>query len=35
MGFVGRGKLVVFNKTFYNNEDIVVVDIVNRISRFK
>ncbi len=35
MGFVGKNKLVVFDKTFYNNEDTVIVDIVDRILGFR
>ncbi len=35
MGFVNRNKLAVFSKMFYNNKDIVIIDIVNKILRFK
>jgi len=35
MGFVGRNKLVVLGKTFYNNEDVVIVGIVDKVLGFK
>ncbi len=35
MGFVDKNKFVVFNKPFYNDEDIVIVGIVDRVFRFK
>ena len=35
MGFVDKDKFVVLGKTFYNDEDIIIVDIVDKILRFK
>ncbi len=35
MGFVGRNKLIIFGKTFYNNEDTIITDIVNKIFKFR
>ena len=35
MGFVDRNKLAVFNKTFYNDEDTVIVDIIDRVFKLK
>jgi len=35
IGFVDKNKFVVFDKTFYNNEDIVIIDIVDKVFRFK
>ncbi len=35
MGFVGKNKFAVFDKTFYNNEDIVIIGIVNRVFKFR
>ena len=31
MGFIDKNKFVVSNKTFYNNEDIIIIDIVSEI----
>ena len=35
MGFVGKNKFAVFGKTFYNDEDIIIASIVNRVLGFK
>ena len=35
MGFVDRNKLVIFDKTFYNDEDTIIVNIANKVLRFK
>jgi len=35
MGFVGRDKFVVFDKTFYNDEDTIIAGIVDRVFGFK
>ncbi len=35
MRFVDRNKFTIFDKTFYNNEDIVIINIVDKILRFK
>jgi len=34
MGFVDRNKFTVFDKSFYNDEDIVIVGIVDRVLGF-
>ncbi len=31
MGFVGRNKFAIFGKTFYNNKDIVIINIINKV----
>jgi len=33
MRFVDKNKFTVFDKTFYNNKDIIIIDIVNRVLR--
>jgi len=35
MGFVDKNKFVVFGKTFYNDEDIVIVDIADKVPGFR
>ena len=35
MGFVDRDKLIIFDKTFYNNKDIVIIDIINKVFGFR
>ncbi len=35
MGFVDKNKFVVFDKTFYNDEDAVVTSIVDKVFGFK
>ncbi len=35
MGFIGRNKFAIFDKTFYNDENTVIADIVNKILGFK
>ncbi len=35
MGFIDKNKFGVFGKTFYNEEDIIIVDIVDRIFGFR
>jgi len=35
MGFIERNKLLIFDKTIYNNEDIIVINIANKVLRFK
>ncbi len=35
MGFVNKDKFTVFNKIFYNNKDIIIIDIVNRVFGFR
>ncbi len=33
MGFVGKCKFVIFGKTIYYNEDIIIADIINKVLR--
>ena len=33
MEFIGKNKFAIFSKTFYNDKDIVIVGIVDRILR--
>ncbi len=35
MGFVDKDKLVIFSKMFYNNEDAVIVNIADKVFRFR
>ncbi len=35
MGFINRNKLAIFDKTFYNDEDTIIIGIVNMVFRFK
>ncbi len=35
MRFVDKNKFAIFDKTFYNDKDIIIVGIVNKIPRFK
>ncbi len=35
MGFVNRNKFAIFGKMFYNNEDIVITDIVDGVFGFR
>ncbi len=35
MGFVDKNKFAIFNKTFYNDEDIVIIGIIDRVFRFR
>ncbi len=35
MGFIDRDKFIVFDKTFYNNKDIIIVGIVDKVFKFK
>ncbi len=35
MGFVDKNKFVIFDKTFYNNEDIIITDITDKILKFR
>ncbi len=35
VGFVDRNKFVVFDKMFYNDEDIVIINIVKKVFKFK
>ena len=35
MGFVGKNKFAIFNKMFYNDEDTVIVNIINKVFKFK
>ena len=35
MGFVDKNKFTVFNKIFYNDEDIVIIGIIDRVFEFK
>ncbi len=35
MGFVNKDKFIVFDKTFYNNEDIVIIDIIDKIFKLR
>ena len=35
VGFVGKNKFVVLDKTFYNDKDVVIVNIIDKIFRFK
>ena len=35
MGFVDKNKFVVFDKTFYNDKDVIIVSIINKIFGFK
>ncbi len=34
IGFINKNKLIIFNKTFYNDEDIVIAGIIDRVFRF-
>ncbi len=35
MGFVDRDKFALFGKTFYNDEDIVIASIIDRVLRLR
>ena len=35
MRFIGRNKLIIFDKIFYNNEDIVITNIIDKVFGFK
>ncbi len=35
MGFIDKNKLAVLDKTFYNNKDIIIIDIINKVLRFR
>ncbi len=35
MGFVNRNKFAIFDKMFYNDKDIVITNIIDKIFRFK
>ncbi len=35
MEFVDKNKLIILDKTFYNDEDIIIVDIIDRVFGFK
>ncbi len=35
MGFVDKNKFIIFNKTFYNNEDVIITSIVNKVLGFR
>ncbi len=34
MRFINRNKLIVLGKMFYNNKDIIVINIVDKVFRF-
>ncbi len=31
MGFVDKNKLIIFDETFYNNKDVVIASIANKV----
>ena len=35
MRFVGKNKFVILGETFYNNKDVIITDIVDRVFRFR
>ena len=35
MGFIDKNKFGVFGKTFYNDEDIVIASIIDRVLRLR
>jgi len=35
MEFVGRNKLAIFGKTFYNNKNIIIAGIVDKVLGFR
>ena len=35
MGFVDKNKFVIFNKIFYNDENIIIASNVNKVFGFK
>jgi len=35
MGFVDKNKFAIFDKTFYNDKDIVITGIVNKVFGFR
>ncbi len=35
MEFVNRNKFAIFDKTFYNNKDIIIIDIVDKVLGFR
>ncbi len=35
MEFVDKNKFIIFSKTFYNNEDTIIVGIINKVPRFR
>jgi len=35
VGFVGGNKFVIFGKMFYNDEDVVITGIVDRVLGFR
>ena len=35
MGFVDKNKFVIFSKMFYNDEDIIIIGIIDKVLRFK
>jgi len=35
MEFIDKNKFTVFDKTFYNNENIVVINIIDKVFEFK
>ncbi len=35
MGFVDRNKLVIFDKIFYNDENIVIVGIIDKVFKLR
>jgi len=32
---VDKNKFAIFNKTFYNDKDIIIINIINRVFKFK
>ncbi len=35
VGFVDKNKFIVFDKMFYNNEDVIITGIINKIFKFR
>ena len=33
--FVDKNKFAIFDKTFYNNKDIIIIDIVDKVLGFR
>ncbi len=35
MGFINRNKFIIFDETFYNDKDIVIVGIIDIVFEFR